>query len=55
MTTTHDITAAGLELRTVQRKSVLRFVSERAQRTSDKYSVQTIELLAVKPTWETSK
>jgi hypothetical protein len=32
-----------------------RFASERAQRTSDKYGAQTIELLAVKPTEETSR
>jgi ubiquinone/menaquinone biosynthesis C-methylase UbiE len=51
----HDITATGLELRTVQRNSAYRFASERAQRTSDKYGAQTIELLAVKPTQETSK
>ncbi len=51
----HAITAAGLELRTVQRNSAYRFASERAQRTSDKYGAQTIELLAVKPTQETSK
>lgn len=49
------ITAAGLELRTVQRNGAYRFASERAQRTSDKYGAQTIELLAVKPTQETSK
>ena len=51
----HDITAPGLELRTVQRNSAYRFASERAQRTSDKYGAQTIELLAVKATQETSK
>ena len=50
-----DITAAGLELRTVRRNSAYRFASERAQRTSAKYGAQTIELLAVKPTQETSK
>lgn len=51
----HDITAAGLELRTVRRNTAYRFASERAQRTSNKYGAQTIELLAVKPTQETSK
>ena len=51
----HDITAAGLELRTVRRNTAYSFASERAQRTSDKYGAQTIELLAVKPTQETSK
>jgi hypothetical protein len=51
----HDITATGLELRTVQRNSAYRFASERAQRTSDKYGAHTIELLAVKSTQETSK
>jgi ubiquinone/menaquinone biosynthesis C-methylase UbiE len=50
-----DITAAGLEVRTVHRNSAYRFASERAQRTSDKYGAQTIELLAIKPTQETSK
>ncbi len=50
-----DITTIGLELRTVKRNSAYRFASERAQRTSDKYGAQTIELLAVKPTQETSK
>ncbi|HEY8315825.1 MAG TPA: methyltransferase domain-containing protein [Gaiellaceae bacterium] len=50
-----DITATGLELRTVRRNSAYRFASERAQRTSDKYGARTIELLAVKPTQETSK
>jgi arsenite methyltransferase len=49
------ITASGLELRTVQTNSAYRFASERVQRTSDKYGAQTIELLAVKPTQETSK
>ena len=51
----HDITATGLELRTVQRNIAYRFASERAQRTSDKYGAHTIELLAVKSTQETSK
>jgi ubiquinone/menaquinone biosynthesis C-methylase UbiE len=51
----HDIATTGLELRTVRRNSAYRFASERAQRTSDKYGAQTIELLAVKPTQETSK
>ncbi len=51
----YDIAAAGLELRTVQRNDAYRFASERAQRTSDKYAAHTIELLAVKPTRETSK
>ena len=51
----HDITTSGLELRTVQRNSAYRFASERAQRTSEKYGAQTIELLAVKPTEETAK
>jgi arsenite methyltransferase len=51
----HDIAASGLELRTVQRNGAYRFASERAQRTSEKYGAQTIELLAVKPTQETSK
>jgi ubiquinone/menaquinone biosynthesis C-methylase UbiE len=51
----HDLTATGLELRTVQRNRAYRFASERAQRTSDKYGAQTIELLAAKPTQETSK
>jgi ubiquinone/menaquinone biosynthesis C-methylase UbiE len=51
----HSIVATGVELRTVQRNSAYSFASERAQRTSDKYGAQTIELLAVKPTQETSK
>jgi arsenite methyltransferase len=51
----NHIAAAGLELRTVQRNRAYRFASERAQRTSDKYGAHTIELLAVKPTQETSK
>jgi arsenite methyltransferase len=50
-----DITATGLELRNVQRNGAYRFASERAQRTSDKYGAQAIELLAVKPTQETAK
>jgi arsenite methyltransferase len=50
-----DIAAAGLQLRTVLRNDAYRFASERAQRTSDKYGAHTIELLAVKPTQETSK
>jgi arsenite methyltransferase len=50
-----DIAAAGLELRSVQRNGAYRFASERAQRTSDKYGAQTIELLAVKATEETSR
>jgi arsenite methyltransferase len=49
------IAATGLELRTVQRNCAYRFASERAQRTSDKYGAHSIELLAVKPTQETSK
>jgi hypothetical protein len=32
-----------------------RFASERAQRTSEKYGTQAIELLAVKPTQEASR
>lgn len=51
----HDITAAGLELRTVRRNSAYRFASERAQRTSDKYGAHSLELLAVKPAEESSK
>jgi arsenite methyltransferase len=51
----HDIRAAGLEVRTLRRNSAYSFASERAQRTSDKYGAQTIELLAVKATQETSK
>ena len=51
----HDIAAAGLELRTVQRNRAYRFASERAQGTSDKYGAHTIELLAVKSTEELSK
>jgi ubiquinone/menaquinone biosynthesis C-methylase UbiE len=51
----HDIRAAGLELRTLRRNTAYSFASERAQRTSDKYGAQTIELLAVKATQETSK
>jgi hypothetical protein len=50
-----DIAAAGLDLLTVQHNDAYRFASERAQRTSDKYAAHTIELLAVKPTQETSK
>ena len=50
-----DITASGLALRDVQRNGAYCFASERAQRTSDKYGAQTIELLAVKPTQEMSK
>jgi arsenite methyltransferase len=50
-----DITATGLELRAVQRNSAYRFASDRAQRTSDKYGAHTIELLAVKPTEESSR
>ena len=50
-----DITATGLEMRTVQGNRAYRFASQRAQRTSDKYGAQTTELLAVKPTQETSK
>jgi arsenite methyltransferase len=44
-----DIAAAGLELRAVRTNPAYRFDSERAQRTSDKYGVHAIELLAVKP------
>jgi arsenite methyltransferase len=50
-----DITASGLELLTVQRNSAYRFASERAQRTSEKYGAQAIELLAVKLNEETAK
>ena len=50
-----DITATGLELRTVQRNSAYSFASKRAQRTSDKYGAHTIELLAVKRTEESSR
>lgn len=50
-----DIATAGLELRTVQSNGAYSFASERAQRTSDTYGAHTIELLAVKPTQETSK
>src|SRR3954452_10517842 len=51
----HDIAAAGLELRTVRGNPAYRFASDRAQRTSDKYGAHTIELLAVKPTEESSR
>ena len=50
----NDIAASGLWLRTAQRNDTYRFASERAQRTSDKYGAHTIELLAVKPTRETT-
>jgi arsenite methyltransferase len=51
----HDIAAAGLELRTVRSNPAYRFASDRAQRTSDRYGAHTIELLAVKPTEESSR
>ncbi len=51
----HEITAAGLELLTVQYNGAYHFASERAQGTADKYGAHTIELLATKPTQETSK
>jgi arsenite methyltransferase len=51
----HDIAAAGLELRTIRNNPAYRFARERAQRTSDKYGAHTIELLAVKPTEESSR
>ena len=51
----HDIAAAGLELRTVRSNRAYRFASDRARRTSDKYGAHTIELLAVKPTEESSR
>jgi SAM-dependent methyltransferase len=50
-----DITAAGLELRTIRTNPAYRFASDRAQRTSDKYGAHTIELLAVKPDAEISQ
>jgi arsenite methyltransferase len=50
----NDIAATGLWLRTAQRNDAYGFASERAQRTSDKYGAHTIELLAVKPTRETT-
>jgi arsenite methyltransferase len=50
-----DIAAAGLELRTVRSNPAYRFASERAQATADKYGAHTIELLAVKPTRESSR
>ncbi len=49
------VTAAGLQLSTVLRNDAYRFASDRAQRTSEKYGAHAIELLAVKPTQETSK
>jgi arsenite methyltransferase len=50
-----DIVAAGLELRAVRANPAYRFASDRAQRAGDKYGAHTIELLAVKPTEESSR
>jgi arsenite methyltransferase len=50
-----DIAAAGLQVRTVRTNSAYRFASDRAKRTSDKYGAHAIEVLAVKPTEESSK
>jgi arsenite methyltransferase len=45
-----DIAASGLQLEAVQENSAYRFVSDRAQRTSDKYGARSVSLLALKPT-----
>jgi hypothetical protein len=42
-------------LRTVRSNPAYRFASNRAQHPSDKYGALTIELLAAKPTEESSR
>jgi arsenite methyltransferase len=44
-----DIAAAGLELQLVQHNPSYRFISERAQRTAEKYGASSISLLALNP------
>ncbi len=44
-----DIAAAGVELRVIQANPGYHFISERAQRMSDKYGAHCVSLLALKP------
>jgi arsenite methyltransferase len=44
-----DIATAALELQVIQANPGYRFISERAQRTSDTYGAHSVSLLAIKP------
>src|SRR5450755_1839434 len=39
----------GVDIQVIQANSGYRFISERAQRTSDKYGAHSVSLLAIKP------